>query len=37
MNAFIITVCILRAGALAALMLYTDLGVEVALAVIALI
>ena len=37
MTAFIATVCILSAGTLAALMLSTDLGAEVALAVIAII
>ena len=37
MNAFIAAVCILSAGTLAALMLSTDLGVKVALAVIAII
>jgi hypothetical protein len=36
MNAFIAAVCILSAGTLAAL-LYTDLGAEVALAVVAII
>ena len=36
MTAFIATVCILSAGTLAAL-LFTDLGAEVALAVIAII
>ena len=37
MTAFIATVSILSAGTLAALMLSTNLGAEVALAVIALI
>jgi hypothetical protein len=36
MTAFIATVCILSAGTFAALMLSTDLGAEVALAVIAI-